>query len=103
MQIPDDTPSVNLNGCMPVPAMMARIATMLEEHGSVYVTGASVSGVGPGFCAYLMGQAAEKAAQGRGARGGSLDERGGTALQESQTSLAGGAPAGDEGPRSDAG
>ena len=67
------------------------------------IRNANSSGIGPGFCAYLMGQSAEKAAQERGARGGSLDERGGKAIQEPPAAMAPGAPTGDEGPGNHAG
>jgi len=58
MEIPDSTQHLNLNGAHPSPGNMAAVATLLELHGSVYVTGACTD-VLPGMGALLMGTALE--------------------------------------------
>jgi hypothetical protein len=55
MQIPDDTQVIDLSGLMPVPALMAHVATVLETNGSVYVRNATAPATGPGTCALHLG------------------------------------------------
>jgi len=55
MQIPDDTQVLDLNCAMPVPAILAHIATVLELHGAVYVRNATAPASGPGTCALHLG------------------------------------------------